>query len=249
MQVRLLSKTTGATGTEYENRTIDEIIVGIARISSTRDVNELFDESYKLLRHCLLNGHWSIFEMANMTFEIKTSRAMGRELLRHGKLVGLQEYSQRYAPSTDFEAVEVRKQSRNNRQSSTDTFDPVIDYEAQYTASEAIHDHITLSELLYKDLLKEDVAREVARFVLPECTQTVLIMNFRIRELITFLNVRLHKTSQKEIRLIAQQIKDIFLTECPVISRGLYDFDNAENIHILDRLVLEKYKVYNLINQ
>ena len=91
MLVRLISKTTGAIGTEYEAKSIDEIIVGIARISSSRDINELFVEPEKLIRHCLLNGHYSIFEMANLTFEITTSRAMGRELLRHFKQVGGQE--------------------------------------------------------------------------------------------------------------------------------------------------------------
>ena len=102
MQVRLISKTTGAIGTEYESKSLDEITVGIARLSSSREINELFNEPYKLIRHCLLNGHWSIFATTNLVFEIITSRAMGRELLRHYS-IRPQELSQRYAQITEFE--------------------------------------------------------------------------------------------------------------------------------------------------
>ena len=55
MQVRLIGKTTGLL--EYEEKSIDEIITGIARVSSGRDVNDLFTDADKLLRHCITNGH------------------------------------------------------------------------------------------------------------------------------------------------------------------------------------------------
>ena len=236
MQVRLISKTSGAVGTEYEGRSIDEIIVGKARISSSREVNELFDEPYKLLRHCLLEGHFSIFELGNLGIEITTSRAMGRELLRHTKQVGVTELSQRYKQITEIEPIELRLQSKYNRQSSTEvTNDYPLD-----SLIESIRE-------VYSFLVYQGVARETARFILPEATQTTIIMNFRIREVITFLNVRLHKTAQKEIRLIAQAIKEIMLQECPIISKALYNFEYAEEIHILDRMILEKYKVFGII--
>ena len=94
-------------------------------------------------------------------------------------------------------------------------------------------------------VIKAEGAKETARFILPESARTKLYFNFRIRELITFLNARLHKTAQKEIRLIAEQIRDIFIQECPIISEALFNFDNAYEVPILDRIVLEKYKVYN----
>ena len=249
MQVRLIAKTTGYEGTEYHNRTIDEIICGIARLSSSREVNELFDEPHKLIRHCLIHGHFSIYEMSNLVFEIGTSRAMGRELIRHGKLSGIQEYSQRYQSVTSYEPIELREQSKSNRQSSTaiidgSTFRLTANGKDQ-DAESHIDDALTYIHNLYNALLAEGVAKECSRFLLCENTSTTIIMNFRIRELITFLNVRLHKTAQKEIRLVAEVIRDIFIKECPIISKALYNFEGAYDIHILDRLVLEKYKVYN----
>ena len=240
MQVRLIGKTSGTIGTEYEGKSIDEIIVGIARISSSRETNELFDEPHKLLRHCLLNAHYSIFEMANMSFEIVTSRAITQQLKRHS--FSIQEFSQRYSTVTELEPIELRKQAKSNRQSSEEIIEDEGEYYSHYT-----NRSIDRATEWYSELIDNGVARECARFVLPECTQTKLIINSRIREIITFLNARLHHTAQKEIRLVAQAIRDIFLTECPIISECLYNFSYAENIHILDRLILEKYNLFEQI--
>jgi thymidylate synthase (FAD) len=230
MQVRLIGKTTGLL--EYEGKSIDEIITGIARVSSGRDTNDLFTDADKLLRHCIVNGHWSIFEMANLTFEIKTSRAIGREILRHGKSLNFQEFSQRYQVNSSFEPIELRKQSKSNRQSSEDI---LTDFD------DLVNEHIIKSESLYIELLKNNVAKETARFILPETTSTTLVCNGSIRSWITTLNQRLHKTAQKEARLIAEAIRDILIQEVPVICKALNNFENAYEVHIMDWLVLNKY--------
>lgn len=254
MEVRLLAKTTGIKGTEYDGRTIDEIITGIARISSSRELNELFNEPEKLLRHCISNSHWSIFEEANLVIEVKTSRFVGRELLRHTKQIGIQELSQRYTSDLVLEPLELRKQSTSNRQSSTEVFNPEINVKILHVAedqplfaSSAVDWVLHKVTSLYKILLSEGVARETARGILPETTQTTMIFNGRIREWVTLLNQRLHKTAQKECRLVAEAIRDIFIKECPIISAALFNFEDAYDIHILDRVVLEKYGVYQLI--
>lgn len=236
MAVRLIGKTSGIDDTEYANRSIDEIIAGIARISSSRMVNELFDSPEKLLRHCILNGHWSIFTMANLTFEITTSRAIGRELLRHWSIKP-QEFSQRYSKVAQMEKIELREQSKNNRQSSVNIIeDKYLNWKAEQ--------HLEASQQLYNELIANDVSRESARFLLPEATTTRLIMNGGIREWVTTLNQRLHKSAQKECRLIAEEIRDLFMRECPIISNALFNFEYSYEIHILDRLVLEKYGIF-----
>lgn len=242
MKVRLIAKTTGAIGTEYEGKSIDNIIVGIARVSSNRNTNDLFDEPHKLLRHCVLEQHWSILESASLTFEVYTSRAMSHEIIRH-KSMSFQEFSLRYAEAIDIEPIELREQSKNNRQSSTELLENY-----SYTCHTQVNDSIDNIKYLYDGLLKLNVARETARFVLPLATTTKINMTANVRSIITFLNARLHKTAQKEIRLVAEAIRDIFITECPIISQCFFNFDNAYNIHILERLVLEKYKLYDLID-
>lgn len=249
MNVRLIAKTEGYQGTEYANKSLDEITVGIARLSSSREINELFDEPYKLLRHCVTNQHWSVFTTTNLVFEVITSRAMGRELLRHWTLKP-QELSQRYAEITEFEDVEIRKQSSSNRQSSTEEFDPILwpEYLLE-RASDTVRHHMNNTKEIYKEMLIKGVARECARMILPETTQTKIIFNGTLREWVTTLNQRLHKTAQKEVRLVAEAIRDCFMKEAPVISKAFFDFEGAYDIHILERVVLEKYGVYQQVKE
>lgn len=253
MTVRLINKTTGIE--EYAGKSIDEIIVGIARLSSSRETNTLFDEPHKLLRHCLREGHWSVFATVNLGIEIITSRAIGRELLRHWSLQP-QELSQRYKEVTEFEPIELREQCINNRQSSTDIIDPILfttddDNWNDNTgrASELIKQHLENTQKLYQELIKKGVAKECARFILPEATQTKIIFNGKVRDWITTLNKRLYKTAQKECRQVAEGIRDIFIKECPVISKMLWNFEDADKIEILDRLILDRYGVYDLIKE
>jgi thymidylate synthase (FAD) len=249
MQVRLLTKTIGLH--EYEGKSIDEIITGVARISSSRETNELFAEPHKLLRHCISHGHWSVFGTCNLGFEIVTSRAIGRELLRHWSLAP-QEFSQRYKAVSELEPIEIRKQCENNRQSSTEVFDPVFrfeDWESPREASDWIGGNLKYTQGLYLKLIEEGVAKECARMILPETTQTTLYFNGKIRDWITTLNQRLHKTAQKECRLVAEQIRNIFIQECPIISKMLFDFEDAYDCHILDRVLLEKYGVYQSVKE
>jgi len=234
MKVALKTKSVGLD--EYAGKSIDEIVVGIARVSSSREINELFDEPEKLLRHCLLQGHWSIFDTVNLGFEIKTSRAMGREMLRHD--FKKQEFSQRYQAVTQYEPIELRAQAKNNRQSSTEV---VTEWDG------FIKEFISNTFDDYTKLLDAGVARESARLILPEATSTVLFLNGTLRTWMSFLNQRLHKTAQKEIRIVAEAVKDSFIEHCPIISKMLFNFEDSYDIHIFERLVLEKYKIYNTV--
>lgn len=236
MKVELVTRTTGVG--IYEGKTIDEIIVGQARVSTKKTGESLFEKPEILIRHLILQGHWSPFDMCNLGFEIITSRAMSLEFIRHFSIKP-QQFSQRYSSSTEMEYIELRKQSETNRQSSTEI---IYDFELQLLIDETIEK----SRTTYEKLIAKGVAKESARFVLPETATTRLYMNGSIRSWITFMNARLHKTAQKEIRVLAEAISSEFKKQCPIISSGLYDFENSYNIPILDRMILEKYRVYEL---
>lgn len=240
MKVELSSYTQGTEGSDFHNKGIDEIIVGMARVSSSREVNDLFEDPSKLLRHCLSNGHWSIFDTCNLTFKIETSRAMGRELLRHD--LKPQELSQRYAPIVSFETVELRHQSESNRQSSVDNVEDI-------EILSKLEDNLGNTINLYEEFLEKKIAKETARMILPETATTVLYLNGTVRVWLSVLNQRLHETAQKEIRLIAQEIKDIFIRVCPIISEMVFNFEDAEKCHIFERIILEKYGVFSAIKK
>jgi thymidylate synthase ThyX len=76
-----------------------------------------------------------------------------------------------------------------------------------------------------------------------------MVMNGTVGEWITTLNVRLHKTAQKEMRAIAWVIAEYLKINCPIISAALYNFEYAEDIHIIERLTLEKYGVFETVKK
>lgn len=198
-------------------------IVEIARVSSSRQDKSENPEG--LIGYLIRNKHWSPFEHSYMTVEIVTSKAIGIQLLRHRSFT-FQEFSQRYAEVEEFEEFELRKQVEKNRQSSEEVFSPKIwvndgveGWEAD--ADNMIHHHLHFSMELYKSLIKAGVAKECARMVLPMCTQTTIYMTGSVRSWVHFLLLRDDGHAQKEVQLIAKEIKKIFMQQLPITSKAL----------------------------
>jgi thymidylate synthase (FAD) len=209
MNVELVS----ITKPQIEGLETSEDLIGYcARVSNPN--NQLNTETApKLLKYCIDHGHWSIFEQASMTVEIKTSRAIAAQILRH-KSFFFQEFSQRYSEVTAIETLELRKQALKNRQSSEDVMnDTVLNNAAKYA--------IDFSIKTYEKLIREGVAKECARMVLPLCTQTTLYMSGNIRSWMHYLMLRTKEDTQKEHRDIALEIQKIFSSNFPNISKAL----------------------------
>lgn len=200
----------------------EETIVEIARVSSKRTDKKAKPEG--LINYLIKHKHWSPFEHASMTLEIETSKAIGIQLIRHRSFT-FQEFSQRYQDvnllGDMFEPVELRKQAEDNRQSSTETFDPVIQMEATVPASEVIKSLLGKTQSIYNKLLDAGVARETARMILPLCTNTKIYMTGTLRSWIHFFELRDDEHAQKEIQEIAKAGKQIFINEFPVLSNAL----------------------------
>ena len=62
--------------------------------------------------------------MVDATFEIKTSRAIAAQILRH-RSFSFQEFSYRYAEVNEFEPIELRLQAEKNRQSGEEIISPI----------------------------------------------------------------------------------------------------------------------------
>jgi len=213
MKVTLLNVTPNA----------EDHIVEVARVSSSRKNKK--DKPDGLLRYLVQHKHWSPFEHGHATFEIETSKAIGIQLIRH-RSFAFQEFSQRYQDVNHlgdiFEPIELREQCENNRQSSTKVINPTITYMGDdMEAQDLIKRHLENSQNLYNRLLDNGVAREQARMILPLATTTKIHMTGSIRSWIHFLELRDDEHAQKEIQLIAQKIKRIFIKEFPIISNSL----------------------------
>lgn len=206
--------------------TPEQLIVFTARVSnpSNQHNNETAD---KLIAYLIKNKHWSPFEMVSMCVEIKTSRAIAQQILRH-RSFSFQEFSQRYAEVVDMEPVQLRKQAEKNRQSSTEPFDPHIKFHGLASglqmgpASSLINKHLELSQELYKDLLEAGVAKECARMVLPLTTQTTIYMAGTVRSWIHYLQQRVDPHTQLEHQQVALGIMRIFVVKFPNIAAAVW---------------------------
>ena len=149
-----------------------------ARVSNPK--NQDNDSFAGLLKYCIKHRHWSIFEHAFMTVELNTSLAVATQVLRHRSFT-YQQFSQRYADSKELQLEipipDLRRQDTKNRQNSIDDINP---RDKAYMEA-MIAEHFKQSLEVYNALLDKGVAKECARFVLPQNTQTRLYMSGNVR--------------------------------------------------------------------
>lgn len=156
-----------------------------ARVSNPTN-QENFDTATKLLKYCVDHKHYSVFETCNITMEIEAPRDIARQILRH-RSFSFQEFSQRYAESTDFITRECRMQDTKNRQNSLG----LDDKDVKDWWSSAQEDVMSLVEDLYTAALKMGIAKEVARTLLPEgLTMSKMYMNGTVRSWLHYVDVR-----------------------------------------------------------
>lgn len=216
MKIELVSKTHGVG--KYEGLTSEQIVAAVARHGVIKEDNG------KLVKYLMDNAHWSPLDMINFTFEIETSRDIGRQILRH-QSIKFQEHSTRYSDRVLFEPIELRKEDKVNRQSSTEVFDPPMalfldpftgeDNGDALPASVLINEFLQDVEGFYKRLIQAGVAKECARKILPGCLTTTMSANGTLRSWLAFLNVRCDHHAEKEIQIIATQIGEILENEMP----------------------------------
>jgi len=199
----------------------EDLISYCARVSNPENQNNT-DTSPRLLKFLIKHKHWSPFEMVDMTLEIKTSRAIAAQILRH-RSFSFQEFSQRYSEAIKMEDVQIRKQAVKNRQSSTDEFE-----NSQLLAK--VREHTAKGFSLYKELIKSGAAKESARMILPLTTETTMYMKGSIRSWIHYIDLRVKENTQKEHRDIALKCKKIFIDHFPNVADALWkDNDNQPN--------------------
>lgn len=223
MQTKLIAitKPDEAIGTPL---TAEELIVYIARVSNPANQHNM-ETGWKLIRYLIKHKHWSPFEHISCTFEIKTSRAIAAQILRHRSFT-FQEFSQRYAQVATLETLEWRKQGKTNRQVGDEpvSLDPALNVEIDELQERSLQ--------LYEKLIANGVAKECARMILPLNTETTIYMTGTLRSWIHYIDLRSTEGTQKEHRSIALDIKKGLEVKFPETFKALNDLAvNAVNSH------------------
>ena len=189
----------------------------IARVSNPQ--NQSNPAVAGLLGYCIKHGHWSVFEQAHMTVEIETTRGIAAQILRHRSFT-FQEFSQRYANTNMLGKIDVpdlRSQDHKNRQNSIDD----IPQAQKARLQGQIERYFAEGLDLYNELIREGIAKECARFVLPLATPTRIYMTGSVRSWIHYIDLRSAHGTQKEHMDIVKEVRDIFKKEFPVCTNAL----------------------------
>ena len=193
--------------------TVSELVAYTARVSNPSNQNNS-QTAAKLIKYLLKHRHVSPFEMVHATMEIKTTRDIARQILRH-RSFSFQEFSQRYAEATEFTSNrEARLQDPKNRQNSIEVNDNFIQEEWNMMQQTVVLN----SKQVYNWALNNGIAKEQARAVLPEgLTESTMYMAGSLRSWIHYIDARTDPSTQKEHRLIAEQCKDIIMHHFPIL--------------------------------
>jgi thymidylate synthase (FAD) len=210
---------------------LDETCAYVARVSSKSQENPSFEG---LLRYCAKHKHWSVFEQGSLTVEVITPLAISIQALRHRSFC-FQAFSGRYQDQTvmgdmteglpTFEAMfyipeQAREQDAKNRQNSLFTTDPSLtDFmwkEMEFAYNAAVKS--------YNSMLDRGIAKEIARFVLPQGVYTRLYISGNARSFIHYCNVRDEEgVVQWEHVELARAVKRVFAETCPIIARSIWN--------------------------
>jgi thymidylate synthase (FAD) len=198
-------------------KTANQLIAYAARVSNPNNqANER--TAPKLLSYLIKEDHWSPFEIVSLTMEIKTTRDIGRQILRH-RSFAFQEFSQRYAESTDWVDREARLQDDKNRQNSVELGESLSDKELKETWRMKQREVINKSKEVYDWALGSGIAKEQARAILPEGnTMSTLYMAGTLRSWIHYCHLRMGHGTQKEHSEIASLCWDIITTHFPDVA-------------------------------
>jgi thymidylate synthase (FAD) len=168
-----------------------------------------------------------------MCVEVITPLAIATQMLRHRSFC-FQQFSLRYASNDELKDMlgefgslyylpeEARVQDHKNRQNSIIADDPSLTDAMWNTMLSAYN----IADLCYNDLLKRDVAKEVARFVLPQGGYTRMYVSGSVRSWMHYLHVRDEEgVVQWEHVELARAIRPIFAEQFPTVNKAYFQRD------------------------
>lgn len=187
----------------------DSSVVQAARVSygeGTKKVNE--DKA--LVDYLMRHQHSTPFEMCTIKFHVKLPIFVARQWQRH-RAGSYNEISARYTEVKDEfyepEPNNINPQSTKNHQGRDEKTLFIQDVEDKII--DRIKDTKDLAVRNYLELLKENVARELARTILPVSQYTEFYWTVNLRNLFHFLKLRTDSHAQYEIRVYADKICDL----------------------------------------
>ncbi len=190
----------------------DLTVVNSARVSFAKESKEMDESDERLIHYLAKHGHWSPFAHAFLQFRIKAPIFVARQLVKHQVGLSWNEVSRRYVddPPEFYNPTTWRGRPKNSKQGSSG------EVEDQNTAKLILEQTNLLAFKNYTRLIKQGVAPEQARMILPQTMMTEWFWSGSLQAFARICNQRLDNHSQEETRTIAQMIQDQAISKFPV---------------------------------
>lgn len=208
----------------------DITVVNSARVSFGVQKELIDDKDKKLISYLIKHKHTSTLEHNIATFRIKVPLFVRSQHHRH-RTWSYNEISRRYTDNSMqfYIPASYRTQHKSNRQASNieDTINPPM---AVYPVglesklcNEAVDYHVRQSLSLFEDMVKNGIAREQARMVLPQNLYTEYYATANLNNILKFIDLRTHEGAQWEIQQLAKSMLDIITNIWPVTVNAYRD--------------------------
>lgn len=221
--------------------TADFAVLEAARISHIKNKEEKSSPSKDrgLIRYLMRQKHSSPFEMIEFKWHHKLPIFVARQLVRH-RTVSLNEMSGRYSklPNEFYIPESVRQQSKNNKQGSYGSVDPVTAAEFLDYLESAYSD----SYSAYEKAIEGKVGNEIARIGLPVALYTEWVWKINLHNLLHFLMLRSDSHAQSEIQVYSNAMLGMVAKLCPLTVEAWEDFDPYRGAVVFSALEMEAMK-------
>jgi thymidylate synthase (FAD) len=193
----------------------DLTVVNAARVSFAKESKEFSEQDAKLVRYLAKHHHVTPFFHPQLRFRIKMPIFVAREWFRHQIGFARNEVSRRYVDTVPECYIpnkeDLRERDPRAKQGSKDTATPHADYAHQQLETATVCAIET-----YQELLRNNVAPEIARMVLPQSMYTEFIETGSLAAYARLCALRLDPTAQKEIRDYATAVDTLLRDAFPV---------------------------------
>ena len=196
---------------EYVDHMGDDLrVVNAARVSFNKWKNEFDRQDAKLIKYLAANGHWSPFAHPQLTVVCKAPIFLARQLAKHQVGFAWNEVSRRYV---DFEPefydcpLRERPQGGIKQGSGASEISYMVD---------PYHSALETSLIAYKTLLRENVAPECARSVLPLTAMTEWMWTGSLYGWSRVVMLRKDKHAQQEAQVFAKFIEELLRDHFPI---------------------------------
>jgi thymidylate synthase (FAD) len=183
----------------------DLMIVNAARVSYGKVKNEIDEKDIKLIKYLKDHKHTSPFRHPQLQFRLHVPIFVERQLFKHQVSLTASSISGRYVDFSDdyYMPTEFRLQSKDSKQGSSDEKISNITNKTYLLYYKNMVDHI---KDLYDFYIKQGIAKEQARLILPLSLYTTFIWTGSLAAYLHLFELRLKPDAQKETMEVVKQM-------------------------------------------